>query len=1138
MFGKQSILMPQYEPFVLPPELFLAMQYIHDNFANISPNIRSKLNFLALHLLKNHAQEEQKSYFSLIREERDSPKVEEKSSDLSILEPLSPEILTKVYFDTVNTLFPKNNLQLTGLIKRGSLQIRSQTLKLWGERSIELNFGQQILIIKKSSPRKPDKTLDLNTYSLRWLGEVKSRFCFALDSKTPKNHYKCFFIGSEVLEISREWHEFLRVSQNSCYISSFLEHRNKLNRLRRSVSPQRKGEDEKRAKKEVKTLKIAKEELEKRGGLKIALPSSEELESVNKSEKNERNERKVPASAPHNSSLFKFEFSTELRENNNEESPTFQVLKEECLKSPFAKEVENYQQKQEEKAIRKNIQEKRGEESFRRKYNVLGRRFAFLRRSLREARNRKNASRGKTSRNPAKTLKSIKKKRVNLLFFAPFGRNSGSLLQFCPFYPTAVKNIPVRFAISRNLLCKDGKIYYTSGSNPSTSSVSARSEAGFLDFDVKHVLNLKVFLNKIPYKKLINSENLTLFRHKTRAQHFKQLISLPKSPQTVIPYFVNDSLYGLWNKNLASRREVSLNRACNSSIFVETRAFFSETREKFAFQRYFFENPDFFVVFEQNCELCEEKPSETLTRVALIDKRYEENGNYTRVLMDFEFLARRPAINLRHFFLQEFKNIALLRKVLNERTSLKRIGNLFSIGLRRPLSYERKAVKKPEFEGKRLVSGEKTSVFFENHDEELHFSRFFDDMFVKTPVFEYSDANFFEIWRKSQENAEDFPEKLDFSRLWRDFLIDSADFWRLTREKTMILRDKRLLNAQNKLIDFLKKAFFCSKGLPISFINLDFPIVLQCPQTLHMELLRTYLSAIPTLLFQAGSNNNSQRNSQSNCGNLSSFKKILQFLLKLLRNSLFSLPTLNSLKGEILEIFLEKREISIKIQTLRASPRQIQVNVAKAGVFSVKAVHEVDYLLTNRELKIKSFKNVEVEFVGCKAHCSQFPILSVFDEKPGQRTAHFDGNLVVNDKKTGLSSLIQFGSAREEDFLLGNQEILRGTGVKTEVEGQIFQEFSLEEELKDNESLCEIRGIWPQYVEFSDEERGNTGKEESFMEFFEGESVRVGKQGRKDWVLLRNGGWEEAQKVYDALKGKEKIRRWYELKNNAKASFY
>lgn len=323
------------EDFSLPPELFISMKYIHDNFENISPSIRFKLNYLAAHLLSTYGKEDQGSFFSLIRDEKEPQKIDEKLSDLlSQLENLAPEIATKIYFDTVTTLFPKSQLSLTSLIKKGNLQIRSQTLKLWGERHVLLNYGKQILIIKKTSNRKPDKEMDLNTYTLRWLGDVKSRFCFALDSKTTKNHYKCFFIGSENLEIAREWHENIRVTQNSCYISSFIEHRNKINRLRRSTSPQRHLTEEKKAKKEVKTLKTAKEELEKKKNqaleqkaidknLKIPLINLEESD-INTIHKNEK-ERKGNASAPHSTSLFKFDFSNE-EEIKNDESPTFKVL--------------------------------------------------------------------------------------------------------------------------------------------------------------------------------------------------------------------------------------------------------------------------------------------------------------------------------------------------------------------------------------------------------------------------------------------------------------------------------------------------------------------------------------------------------------------------------------------------------------------------------------------------------------------------------------------------------------------------------------------------------------------------------------------------------------------------------------------
>ena len=97
------------EQFALPAELFNSMQYSHDDFENISPNIRSKLNFLATHLLSTYAREVQKSFFFYSGKDRDSPtKGEDKSNDLTELDTLSPEIATNVYFDTVNTLFPKS----------------------------------------------------------------------------------------------------------------------------------------------------------------------------------------------------------------------------------------------------------------------------------------------------------------------------------------------------------------------------------------------------------------------------------------------------------------------------------------------------------------------------------------------------------------------------------------------------------------------------------------------------------------------------------------------------------------------------------------------------------------------------------------------------------------------------------------------------------------------------------------------------------------------------------------------------------------------------------------------------------------------------------------------------------------------
>lgn len=216
------------ESFVIPPELFTAMQYIHNNFSDISFSIKTKLNYLSMYLLRNYGTEEdRKNHSHLILQTEKEMNNEEEKIEFSQIRNLPPEIATKIYVDTVCTLFPSSQLMLTSLTKKATLCVRSQMLKIWGERGIELNFGKKIFIIQKSSPKKPDKVLDLLTYELKWLGEIKSRYCFGLDSKTPKNHYKSFCIGSEKMEVAKDWYESIRLTIVGCYISTFIEQRNK-----------------------------------------------------------------------------------------------------------------------------------------------------------------------------------------------------------------------------------------------------------------------------------------------------------------------------------------------------------------------------------------------------------------------------------------------------------------------------------------------------------------------------------------------------------------------------------------------------------------------------------------------------------------------------------------------------------------------------------------------------------------------------------------------------------------------------------------------------------------------------------------------------------------------------------------------
>ena len=93
------------------------------------------------------------------------------------------------------------------------MYVRSKTLNIWNERVLELNYNDKILSISKIAQKnKGDKNLDLNTYTIKWVGKLKGRFCFRLDSLSSKNKYKNFRIASEFQENTIEWHENIKAT--------------------------------------------------------------------------------------------------------------------------------------------------------------------------------------------------------------------------------------------------------------------------------------------------------------------------------------------------------------------------------------------------------------------------------------------------------------------------------------------------------------------------------------------------------------------------------------------------------------------------------------------------------------------------------------------------------------------------------------------------------------------------------------------------------------------------------------------------------------------------------------------------------------------------------------------------------------
>ena len=194
---------------LLPIEFYDSFNYLQEKQSKIEPKIFEKLKFIAKKLLTHYADEKKKQYLFIVNNKDQNE--EKENLENQIFQTTSKELLIKIYIETIKSLFPDSNLYFPNMMKKEVLYVRSQTLKIWHERVLELNYNDKILSISKIAQKNQgDKNLDLNTYSLKWIGKVKGRFAFRLDSLSSKNKYKNFRIASEFLEIAVEWHENLK----------------------------------------------------------------------------------------------------------------------------------------------------------------------------------------------------------------------------------------------------------------------------------------------------------------------------------------------------------------------------------------------------------------------------------------------------------------------------------------------------------------------------------------------------------------------------------------------------------------------------------------------------------------------------------------------------------------------------------------------------------------------------------------------------------------------------------------------------------------------------------------------------------------------------------------------------------------
>lgn len=540
--------------------------------------------------------------------------------ELMHLRNITPEIATKVYVDTVAVLFPAANLGLRSMVKKGSLFVRSQTLRLWGERSMELNFGERVFKIMRSSPKKPDKVLDLTTYDLKWLGMLGSRACFGLESKTQKNHYKSFCIGIEKLEVARDWFEALRAASISCYISSFTEHRNKNSRSPQKMRTQDDSGVSVKGTKTLKTFKQIKEEhdrklqetrIVKKGSQSFSenMPTARFLEGSETKEhekddfakmlkekkeerKEQKEERKEKKEEKKELGLMKslsltenFFHLDEGPEKKGDRSPNFKVLeahpKEEASLSfdqsvrfsfdPLSQKVNNPKEQS------PNMM--RSPSDFERK--LQGKRELF----------------------------KLKKQPIRVEYHHPRGLTKQIMKSKRPgiFRKRLLDELKrertahVFLHSSESVFCDGGELFYR---NRLTQEPSNKDS---LIFEIRNIVkvNLTGLRDLGKFKTLRQEEGMILAQHRSKKNKLRVMISILGNLRVLLHYLIEQKHVPVYNKGVLEMKSLNSfkNTPGTNNLFSLKLRLGNAKELMLILQRSFFENEDFFCISDETIDL-------------------------------------------------------------------------------------------------------------------------------------------------------------------------------------------------------------------------------------------------------------------------------------------------------------------------------------------------------------------------------------------------------------------------------------------------------------------------------------------------------------------------------------------------------
>ena len=1125
---------------LLPIEFYDSFNFCQENKSKIDSKILEQLDFIAKKLLMQFADEKKKQYlFQLSNEKKENPE----PTEYKFMQNTTKELLIKIYIETIKNQFPESTLYFPNMTKKAVLYVRSQTLKIWHERILELNYNDKILSISKIAQKnKGDKNLDLSTYALKWVGKVKNRFSFRLDSCSSKNKYKNFRIASEFLEIAIEWHENIKSTlMPQLTITNYSDLKLKYEEIYSGKEKEENvgfAEDIDSAQKPNKKsawaslfLKKPHEKIEKKETKEQKNEKNEKKETnEQKNESNSRGQKSVEVKFT--SQIQSFDKESELFSNENLRKSMFPTLEvpaknNENKSNPASAELKENKEPKSLKELNENSK----------KNNASPKKNVVFEASERDH----SAEKEQTKENQMKSMEE----ENNEYHVPSFNMNQENIFT----------------TLNRKTSCPN------------------------IVQDIICNIDKDDLISELDYTMVESFENFRILRHSSELNKYKIFIKVKSPWKDIIKNFQDPLKYKLLNKEIAELKILSIIQYNKSAIIYEKRKAYGRLYlpREFVYMRYMYEKKDSMIIVDRSIDFNDIPHSyfsPTIRGTILSNVIYISKNSENNALIYFNINTTNNGVvsshqdhELNYTYLQQFRGLELKFSVSsgNEEIPIEETKNEEFMSPEISHQDEKSIRKKTKFltavdrenkekimaglllkEETELIISKKRSTSMEAlqpikeepneyTDEKHKESEVEKDMVLRNRELSFAFQKSSEILTDMIENnfhilrcittkhnmnyrEVRIPRLQQCNEVEGHYVLKRTD-WISNKTGGFIYHNQKVLDVQKKILGYLLKRMGTNLIQGKSIMSISLPIELFETKS-HLEKLAYNFTFAPYFLNKANELESV----------FEQMKNTICFFITTLHMATAQLKPFNPVLGETFQgringmpIYLEQVSHHPPISSILLYGNQFKLIGNYEAHASLHANSCTASILGSPRI---NFKNGTVIY-------GSIPYANIGGTSFGQRTFNYEGKsfayepkhmlvceLTFNPDKKGLVGGLFKKQQNPNDYFSGavyqvNQncmENIQKVKVLNKYEGLNMKEDVVKE-------VCKIHGIWHKYVEIDGVKYWEFGKNDAYELEYERNPLPSDSIYREDIISWRSEDVQKSQIIKEKVENQQRDDR-------------